>query len=119
MSRRPPRRRRHHLGMRLWLAVSFALVGALTAGIMYFVITGRSEVVLSERSTELAVGRTFRLADRVAAAGDEDKDVVESATGEGFTAWYFDSARGQLAPGPTSVPHGALALTVFVTTDFT
>ena len=29
MSRRPPRRRRHHLGMRLWLAVSFALVGAL------------------------------------------------------------------------------------------
>ena len=106
MSSRTPRRRRRHLGMRLWLAVSFALVGALTAGIMYFVITGRSEVVLSERSTELAVRRTFRLADRVAAAGDEDKDVVESANGEGFTAWYMDSERQQLAPGPNAAALG-------------
>lgn len=84
--------------MRLWLAVSFAIVGALTAGIMYFVITGRSQVVLSERSTELAVGRTFRLADRVAEAGNEKNDVVEAANGEGFTAWYFNTDSQLVAP---------------------
>ncbi|HTU15318.1 MAG TPA: ATP-binding protein [Solirubrobacterales bacterium] len=84
--------------MRVWLAAGFALVGVITATIMFYFVTDSSQDVLSERSTELAVGRTFRLADRV---GEEDADVdteVRAANGEGFSAWYFDSSRELISP---------------------
>jgi len=84
--------------MRVWLAAGFALVGVITATIMFYFVTDSSQDVLSERSTELAVGRTFRLADRV---GEDDADVdteVRAANGEGFSAWYFDSNRELVSP---------------------
>lgn len=84
--------------MRVWLAAGFALVGLITATIIFIFIINSSEDVLSERSTELAVGRTSRLADRV---GEPETDVeteVEAANGEGFSAWYFDSSRNVVAP---------------------
>ena len=42
--------------MRVWLAAGFTLVCFLTAGILYSFITDKSQDVLNERSTELAVG---------------------------------------------------------------
>jgi len=84
--------------MRLWLAAGFALVGLITATIMYLFVNDTSQNVLTERSTELAVGRTFRLADRV---GDPEANVeteVGAANGEGFSAWYFDSNGELVAP---------------------
>jgi two-component system sensor histidine kinase VicK len=77
--------------MRLWLAGGFTVVAVLTVAIMFGSVTGSSRELLSERSTELAVGRTIRLADRLA---DPDVDVdaeVQAANGEGFAAWYFQS----------------------------
>ena len=66
---RMPRRR--HIGMRVWLAAGFTLVCFLTAGILYTFITDKSQDVLNERSTELAVGRTVRLADRLMSHSSE------------------------------------------------
>jgi two-component system, OmpR family, sensor histidine kinase ResE len=84
--------------MRVWLAAGFALVGLITATIIFLFVTNSSQDVLSERSTELAVGRTFRLADRVGAPDADVEAEVQAANGEGFSAWYFDSNRELVAP---------------------
>ncbi|MCB0831161.1 MAG: hypothetical protein KDB64_09565, partial [Solirubrobacterales bacterium] len=83
--------RRRHIGMRVWLAAGFTLVCFLTAGILYSFITSKSQDVLNERSTELAVGRTVRLADRLSQPDVDAKAELEAANGEGYTAWFFDS----------------------------
>lgn len=84
--------------MRVWLAAGFTLVGGLTVAIMFIAVTSSSEAVLSERSTELAVGRTIRLADRVAEPNQDIKTQVEAAEGDGFAAWYFDADGGATIP---------------------
>lgn len=97
-SRRRKGLRRRHIGMRVWVAAGFTLVCMLTAGIVYLFINNSSEKLLSERSTELAVGRTSRLADRLA---EQDADIqaeVKAANGEGFAAWYFGPDGSLVAP---------------------
>lgn len=92
------RKRRRHIGMRVWVAAGFTLVCILTATILYLVVNDTSEKLLSDRSSELAVGRTSRLADRL---GVEDADVeaeVTAANGEGFAAWYFAQDGSPIAP---------------------
>ncbi|MDQ5895451.1 MAG: Histidine kinase, partial [Actinomycetota bacterium] len=84
--------------MRVWLAAGFTLVCFLTAGILYSFITDKSQDVLNERSTELAVGRTVRLADRLSAPDVDPQAELEAANGEGYTAWYFDSDGTLIAP---------------------
>lgn len=84
--------------MRVWLAAGFALVGLITATIMFYFVTDSSQDVLSERSTELAVGRTFRLADRVGETNADIDTEIRAANGEGFSAWYFDSNRELVSP---------------------
>ncbi|HMT05756.1 MAG: HAMP domain-containing protein [Solirubrobacterales bacterium] len=96
--RRPVRKRRRHIGMRVWLAAGFTLVCFLTAGILYSFITDKSQDVLNERSTELAVGRTVRLADRLSQPDVDAQAELEAANGEGYTAWYFDSTGSLIAP---------------------
>ncbi|MGA7434018.1 MAG: ATP-binding protein [Solirubrobacterales bacterium] len=98
MKKRPPRRRRRHIGMRVWLSAGFALVGVIAAAIMFAFVTDSSQDVLSERSTELAVGRTFRLADRIGTEGSDIETEITAANGEGYSAWFFDSAREIVAP---------------------
>jgi signal transduction histidine kinase/HAMP domain-containing protein len=88
--------------MRLWLAAGFTVVGLLTVTIMLIAVTNSSEQVLSERSTELAVGRTIRLADRLGEPGLDIEAQMQAANGEGFAAWYFD------VDGGPSVPDGTL-----------
>ncbi len=96
-------KRRRHIGMRIWLAGGFALVGLITATVIYFIVSNSSREVLTERSTELAVGRTFRLADRVGSSKANIEAEIEAANGEGFSAWYFD-AGGVLVAPPGSKP---------------
>lgn len=87
--------------MRLWLAAGFTVVGVMTVAIMFIAITNSSEDVLSERATELAVGRTIRLADRIGEPDAEIEAQVLAARGDGFTAWYFDQSGGSPVPdGP-------------------
>jgi signal transduction histidine kinase len=87
--------------MRLWLVAGFTLVGGLTVAIMFIAVTNSSEDVLSERATELAVGRTVSLADRIGAADSaETEAVVEAANGQGYAAWFFDFEGDLLYPDP-------------------
>ena len=75
--------------MRLWLAAGFTLVAVLTVAVMLTSVTSSSRELLSERSTELAVGRTIRLADRLSEPDTNIETEVQAANGEGFAAWFF------------------------------
>jgi two-component system, OmpR family, sensor histidine kinase ResE len=83
--------------MRFWLGAAFALVGAITAVTVYQFVHDSNENVISERSTELAVGRTIKLADQVGDAQRPD-EVVKAGTDAAFSAWYFDSHGHLVAP---------------------
>ena len=89
------------IGMRLWLGAAFAAVGVITAACVYLFVSDSSERVLSDRSTELAVGRTIRLADRVGEAPGDARHVIAGARGAGFHAWYFDADGELVAPRAT------------------
>ena len=45
--------------MRLWLGAAFAGVGLITAVAVYLFVSNSTEKVISDRSNELAVGRTI------------------------------------------------------------
>jgi signal transduction histidine kinase len=94
------------ISMRLWLGAAFAAVGLVTAATVYLFVSDSSERVLSDRSTEIALGRTIRVADRVGDAKGDPADVIAGAEGAGFQAWYFDP-RGRLVAPQT--PNRALA----------
>ena len=88
--------------MRLWLAAGFTVVALLTVAIMLTSVTSSSQDLLSERSTELAVGRTIRLADRLSEQDSNINAEVEAANGEGFAAWFF-SPDGEVATSQTEI----------------
>jgi signal transduction histidine kinase/HAMP domain-containing protein len=88
--------------MRLWLGAAFAAVGVVTAASIYLLVSDSSERVLSERSLELALGRTIGLADRIGAS-DAPEDVIAGARSPGFAAWYFDTQGRLVAPEPGPV----------------
>ncbi|MFN8160110.1 MAG: ATP-binding protein [Solirubrobacterales bacterium] len=92
--------------MRLWLAAAFAAVGLITATAVYLLVSDSSEQALSDRATDLAVGRTITVADSVGKAGGDASDVIAGAKGGGFQAWYFDRSGDLIAPRP---PGAALA----------
>lgn len=84
-------RRLPPIGMRLWLGAAFAAVGLITAGAVYLFVTDAGSRVLTDRSTELAVGRTVNLADRLEREPpDAARDILASANELGFQAWVFD-----------------------------
>ena len=86
--------------MRLWLTAAFALVGVITATAVYLLVSNSTERALSDRATDLAVGRTITLADSVGASEGGGSDVIAGAKGGGFLAWYFDSSGKLVAPKP-------------------
>jgi len=88
--------------MRLWLAAGFTVVATLTVLIMLVSVTGSSRDLLSERSGELAIGRTVRLADRLAQPDADIDAEVQAANGEGFAAWFF-SPTGEVGTDETVI----------------
>jgi signal transduction histidine kinase len=87
--------------MRLWLAAGFTVVATLTVAIMLSSVTGSSRDLLTERSTELGLGRTISLADRLSSSGVNIDAEVQAANGEGFVAWFF-LPDGQAGTGVSS-----------------
>jgi two-component system sensor histidine kinase ResE len=86
--------------MRLWLGFAFALVGAITAVTVYRFVHDSNETVISERSTELAVGRTTHLADQLGTA-QNSAEVIRASKDTGFSAWYFNRTGRLVVPRPT------------------
>ena len=85
--------------MRLWLGFAFALVGAITAVTVYRFVHDSNETVISERSTELAVGRTTHLADQLGKA-QNSAEVIGASKDTGFSAWYFNRSGRLVVPRP-------------------
>jgi len=75
--------------MRLWLGSAFAAVGVITAASVYLYVSNSSERVLSDRTTDLAVGRTITLADRVGDSRRDGRGLFRGDVGS-----PVDSARG-------------------------
>jgi len=99
---------RPRIGMRLWLGAAFATLALVTAGVVFYFETSTSEDVLSDRATELAIGRTSRLADQVAQAGSDPADVISGATDTGFKGYFFDTGQRLVAPTGSSPQLDAL-----------
>ncbi len=93
--------------MRLWLGAAFALVGAITAVTVYRFVHDSNETVISQRSTELAVGRTVQLADQLGMAKNAG-EVVRAAKDTGFSAWYFNRAGRVVVPDPEGLRLGLI-----------
>lgn len=90
MSSRPSRR---FAGVRLYLALAFAAVALIAAGLSYVLSGGSSESAASRSSSEIAVGRTVRLADKVGGtSAHEVESILESADDPTYSAWVFNGA---------------------------
>ncbi len=83
--------RRRPFGVRLYLAVAFAAVALITAGLAYLLVSDTGQRAADEDLTQIAVGRTVGLADEIgnrppkAAAA-----TLAGITEQGYSAWVFD-----------------------------
>ena len=87
--------RRRPFGVRLYLAVAFAAVALITAGLAYLLVSDTGQQAADEDLSELAVGRTVGLADEIGnrpprAAAATIAGIAE----QGYSAWVFDSEGG-------------------------
>jgi two-component system phosphate regulon sensor histidine kinase PhoR len=85
--------------MRLWLGLAFAAVGVITALSVYLFVSDRTGDAISERETEIAVGRAERLGNRLHVGfPNTTRNRVKRSVGESFAAWAFDSSGLPLTP---------------------
>ena len=95
-----PVRPRRRVGVRLWLGLAFAFVGIVTGASVYAFVSGSSEESAQERSVEITVGRTVRLADELGEFNrGAAESVLEDNRSEDFVAWVFDR-KGRLITPP-------------------
>jgi two-component system, OmpR family, phosphate regulon sensor histidine kinase PhoR len=93
---------RRPFGVRLYLAVAFAAVALIAAGLSYVLASGSSESKAEHSSSEIAVGRTVRLADAVGAApARRAAAIVGERTDATYAAWVYNVA-GKLVTPRTS-----------------
>jgi signal transduction histidine kinase len=87
---------RRPFGVRLYLAIAFALVALVTAGLAVLLAGGTSENV-NERSEALTVGRTVGLADDIGdrAAVAAPALLADAVSDPGYSSWAF-GPRGKL-----------------------
>ena len=90
-SRSPRSRRRRVGGVRLYLALAFAAVALIAAGLTYVLASGSSDDAASSSSSAIAVGRSVKLADRVGQNKAKDtKEVVATGVDPNYSAWVVD-----------------------------
>jgi signal transduction histidine kinase/HAMP domain-containing protein len=84
--------RRRPFGVRLYLAVAFAAVAMVTAGLAYLVVSDTGEDAADRGLAEIAIGRTASLASEI---GDRPPPAAATTlagiTEEGYSAWVFDT----------------------------
>src|SRR5436190_18629112 len=87
---------RRPFDVRLYLAVAFAAVALIAAGLSYVLASGSSQSETEHSSSEIAVGRTVRLGDAIGAEPSRrTPSIVEGKTDATYAAWAF-SAIGKL-----------------------
>src|SRR5436190_23379073 len=93
---------RRPFGVRLYLAIAFAAVALITAGISYLLIAGSSDDAASSRAVEITVGRTVRLADRLGKHPQQRSlDVLAQIDDPGYATWAYNRD-GDLQTSPLS-----------------
>ncbi len=97
---RSPRRR--PFGVRLYLALAFAAVALITAGLAYLLVNDTGQRAADEELIQLAIGRTVSLADEIGTRPRRAADAtIAGITEEGYSAWVFDPG-GRLITEKTS-----------------
>jgi signal transduction histidine kinase len=87
---------RRPFGVRLYLAFAFAAVALITAVFAYLLTSGSSDQAARQRATDITVGRTVRLADRIGTSPRRQVTTELAAINDpGYSAWLFD-VRGRL-----------------------
>ncbi len=95
-------RTRRPFGVRLYLTIGFAAVALITAGFSYLLVSGSSNDAASGRASDIIVGRTVRLADRIGTHPWKlARAETESITDPGYSSWVFDD-KGKLLTPPFS-----------------
>src|SRR5436190_2689554 len=90
---------RRPFDVRLYLAVAFAAVALLAAGLSYVLASGSSQSEAEHSSSEIAVGRTVRLADAVGAMPSRrTPGLVEDRSDATYAAWAYSAAGKLLTP---------------------
>lgn len=98
----PPAVRRRPFGVRLYLAVAFAAVAMVTAGLAYLVVSDTGERNADEGLAEIAVGRTASLAGEIGERPPRAAaTTLAGITEESYSAWVFD-AESRLTTPSTS-----------------
>lgn len=91
--------RRRPFGVRLYLAVAFAAVAMITAGLAYVLVSDTGESAAEDRAADIAVGRTASLAGEI---GDRPPRAAATTlagiTEEGYSAWVFDAENRLITP---------------------
>jgi signal transduction histidine kinase/HAMP domain-containing protein len=84
--------RRRPFGVRLYLAVAFAAVALITAGLAYLVVSDTGERAADDELTQIAIGRTVSLADEIGNRRNRAAPTtLAGITEEGYSAWVFNS----------------------------
>jgi signal transduction histidine kinase len=83
--------------MRAWLGATFAAVGVITAAAVYLFVNGSTSDVVSQRSSEVAVGRAVRVADRIGELPSlSAPEVLRANRSDSFAVWAFGPNGRQL-----------------------
>jgi signal transduction histidine kinase/HAMP domain-containing protein len=100
--------RRRPFGVRLYLAVAFAAVALITAGLAYLLVGQTGTGAAGKELTELAVARTVRAADAIGSRPHKQTAAtLDGVIETGYSAWVFD-ARGRRISPETSAGVGLL-----------
>src|SRR3954451_6256853 len=93
------RPKRRLFGVRLYLALAFAAVALIAAGLSYVLASGSSESAAQHSSSEIAVGRTVRLADALGAApANRTPELVAEKSDANYAAWAYNASGKLLTP---------------------
>jgi len=89
---KPPRSvRRRPFGVRLYLALAFAAVALITAGLAYVLVSDTGDRAADDELTQIAIGRTVSLADEIGNRPRRDAaTTLGGITEGGYSAWVFD-----------------------------
>jgi signal transduction histidine kinase len=90
---------RRPVGVRLYLAIAFALVALVTAGLAVLLASGTPEDV-NERAEAVTVGRTISLADEIGDRAPQAAPALlaEAVSDPGFSSWAFGPGGNLITP---------------------
>ena len=90
--------RHRRVGMRVWLGAAFAGVALITASSIYVFVDDSSNRTLQSQAADLAVGRTFRLADELSGASKpQARHILADARTAQFVVFALTPKRRPIA----------------------